>query len=224
MQDHMDFPPDFTLTAFYKRYTAADSREQKDHQTSNKDDRDRVAKVIFDIRSLKLAPLQRERFVFLLGSRYKPEKPHYCRIVSRQYATYAENFIRANEILRELYWEALRAPTDMVNMRRNPHTREKLMKKILGKTSEERAASRKRIKAEIESHKLKMAEERKKEAEQQAEQSEKARAKRLEYAKARLKRGFFVDPSVIESGQGIEDPVMDKLQERHTLFNTKQEE
>ena len=45
------------------------------------------------------------------------------------------------EILKELYWEALRAPDDMVNFKRNPYLKENTIKRIFGKTSEERKAN-----------------------------------------------------------------------------------
>ena len=37
-----------------------------------------------------------------------------------------------------MYWEALRAPEDMTNWRRNPYIRENRMKALYGKTAEER--------------------------------------------------------------------------------------
>ena len=47
-----------------------------------------------------------------------------------------------NEILREIYWEAKRAPTDRVDFDRNPYKRERYMKKYFGKTREERKATK----------------------------------------------------------------------------------
>lgn len=99
-----------------------------------------MAKITIDIRELNLAPLQRERFQFLLGPRYNPKKPHFCKIVISQYNTFQENYIRANETLRELFWEAKRAPTDNTTVKRNPYRRESLMKKFMGRTREERLA------------------------------------------------------------------------------------
>ena len=63
----------------------------------------------------------------------------------KQYQTHTENFVRANETLRELYWEALRAPADNVLFRRNPYRREKLIKHHFGRTKKERAAKMKEV-------------------------------------------------------------------------------
>ena len=43
--------------------------------------------------------------------------------------------------MKELYWEALRAPDDMANWRRNPYLKEKTIKRMFGKSSEERKAN-----------------------------------------------------------------------------------
>ena len=42
------------------------------------------------------------------------------------------------EILKQIYWESLRAPTDDVTSQRNPYRRETIKKKFFGKTKEER--------------------------------------------------------------------------------------
>ena len=133
MEEHKYFPPDLLLKMHYRRYMATDTRE---HVDTNTESRDRVAKIEIDIREFCLAPLQRERFVFLLGPRYNPLRPYYCKIVCRQYATFAENFLKANELLREIYWESLRAPSTLWNCIRNPYMRDKLKKKKLGATKE----------------------------------------------------------------------------------------
>jgi len=46
------FPPDFEIEFHYKNYTAGDTRLE-----DNLDNRDRVAKIYFDLRDLRLAPL-----------------------------------------------------------------------------------------------------------------------------------------------------------------------
>ena len=45
---------------------------------------------------------------------------------------------RANEIFREIYWEALRAPTHNTDWDKNPYKRERDIKRTFGKTKEER--------------------------------------------------------------------------------------
>ncbi len=62
------FEPDFNFDVAYKRYTAGDVRQTP----NNRDNRDRVAKLRVDLRALRLAPLQRQRFQFLLGPRWNP--------------------------------------------------------------------------------------------------------------------------------------------------------
>ena len=126
------------MDVIYKRYTAGDYRQG---DAANLDDRERVCKIKFDIRDLCLQPLQRERFVFLLGPRHNPAKPHNIKIVTKQYATYTENYFKGMETIKELYWEALRAPLDAVNFQRNPYLREAFRKSKLGKTTEERKAT-----------------------------------------------------------------------------------
>ena len=49
--------------------------------------------------------------------------------------------MRVLEILREIYWESLRAPTTNTTMLKNPYRREFLRKKFLGKTKSERLAT-----------------------------------------------------------------------------------
>ena len=46
--------------------------------------------------------------------------------------------MRVNEILREIYWEALRAPSINTTILRNPYRREFLKKKFLGRMKAER--------------------------------------------------------------------------------------
>ena len=67
MQEFKYFAPEIPLKANYKRYLSGDVRENK---ADNLDNRERVAKVFIDIRDLKFAPLQRQRFQFLLGPRH----------------------------------------------------------------------------------------------------------------------------------------------------------
>ena len=61
--------------------------------------------------------------------------------------------MRCLEQLREIYWEALRAPTRCATFTRNPYRREFLIKKKYGKTKEERKANIKSEKEWFEAHK-----------------------------------------------------------------------
>ena len=58
--------------------------------------------------------------------------------MSKQYATHIENYFKGMDTIKELYWEALRAPMDAVNFKRNPYLREAFKKRRLGKTKAER--------------------------------------------------------------------------------------
>ena len=81
VQEQMKYyAPNFPVMAEYKRYTAGDIRQ---NNPNNIDDRERVSKLMINLRDLKLAPLQRERFIFLLGPRYNPKKPHEVKIVTK---------------------------------------------------------------------------------------------------------------------------------------------
>lgn len=109
----------------------------------NLDTRERVAKVTIDLKEMGFAPLQRQRFIFLLGNRFTGSDK--VKIVCKQYNTYHENFVRANEILRELFWEAKRAPDTNTTAIVNPYRREFFKKKFLGRTLEERIANEKEL-------------------------------------------------------------------------------
>ena len=65
--------------------------------------------------------------------------------MTKQYATFLENYFKGFETIKELYLEALRAPTDPVNLRRDPYLREKFLKKRFGRTREERIESMKKF-------------------------------------------------------------------------------
>ena len=133
LEEQKYFPPNFTWKITFDKYPAGDVRE---HGNTRIDHRDKVARVDFDLRDLQLSPEQRERFVFLMGPRYK--EGHQQKLVSRQFLTFQENYVRALEQLREIYWEAKRAPDRIATLTRNPYRRPKILKKIYGKTKEER--------------------------------------------------------------------------------------
>lgn len=58
-------PAEFSVGVLYKKYAAGDTRSE-----DNLDNRDRIAKIWVNIKEMKLAPLQRERFIYLLGNRW----------------------------------------------------------------------------------------------------------------------------------------------------------
>jgi hypothetical protein len=143
------FYDSFNIQALYKKYTAGDSRAE-----DNLDNRDRVAKIWVHMTEMNFAPLQRERFIFLLGNRYTGSDK--IKIVCRQYNTFHENYIRAHEILREIFWEAKRAPSTNITAIKNPYRREFFKKKFLGRTLEEREAFIKELEEKENEHRMKV--------------------------------------------------------------------
>ena len=135
-----------------------------------------------------LAPLQRQRFIFLLGNRYTGSGK--IKIVCRQYNTFHENFIRAHEILRELYWESKRAPSINTTALKNPYRREFFKKKFFGRTFEERAAFMKSFEEMDAQHRLDVDKQELGLIEQEAQKQDSLRKKRREYAQKRLSLGF----------------------------------
>lgn len=94
------------------------------------------------------------------------------------------------ETLREIYWEAKRAPSINTTMLRNPYRREFLMKKMLGKTKEERVRNRALLKKGAIKH-IKAVD--KAEVEQElglVKTSATNEIKRKEYGARRAKLGF----------------------------------
>lgn len=53
------------------------------------------------------------------------------------------------EILREIYWEAKRAPDQKLEDTKNPYKKEFLIKKFFGKTKEERVENKMKLKEAI---------------------------------------------------------------------------
>lgn len=62
--------------------------------------------------------------------------------------------MRAHETLREIYWEAKRAPDTNTIALRNPYRREFFKRKYLGRTREDRVAKLAELEAADVAHKL----------------------------------------------------------------------
>ena len=144
--------------------------------------------------------------------------------MTKQYATFLENYFKGFETIKELYLEALRAPTDAVNLKRDPYLREKFLKKRFGRTREERIES---MKYYDQAHLL-----RKQKYDQDLEDAAKAQeveqTKRLEHAKNRRSLGFIDFHSdangnlmPLEDGQGVDDQVMDELNIKDARYQKK---
>lgn len=200
--DFKHWEPDFPISVCYKRYTAGDTRVDN---PENRDNRERVAKIRMDIRTLKLAPLQRNRFQYLMGPRWNPRMPHHLKVVCSQYNTFQENYMRAFELFREVYWEAKRAPDTQHTMLVNPYRREKILKKVYGKTAEARKLLRAQLRVADKEYSAMIAnkfmEEELKESEVKRTRSVKQRG----YAELRKKLGYK------NEGEEVADPVLDEL-------------
>ena len=85
MEEQKYFVPDFEWRLEFFKYPAGDPRE---HGETRIDHRDKIVKLHFNFHDLKLAPLQRERLIFLLGPRYNPKKCNQFKIVCNQFETF----------------------------------------------------------------------------------------------------------------------------------------
>jgi hypothetical protein len=140
-----------------------------------------------------------------MGSRWNPQKPHFCKLVMRQYNTFSENYVRAFEIFREIYWESKRAPTIMHTMLVNPYRREKLIKKFFGKTAEERREMRAKLRKANKEYQAHIDNKTMQEELALADSLQKRSAKRRGYAEKRAKLGFN------DGTEEVDDPVLDQL-------------
>lgn len=144
--------------------------------------------------------------------------------MTKQYPTYLENYFKGFETIRELYWEALRAPTDAVNFRRNPYLREMHKKRFFGRTKDERVAKIAELKKMHADRLQEMELEEKAETEKQQELTE----KHIRYAQDRKKLGFIdlettADGKTVVAEQ-VEDPTMDELTVNSTRYQKQVQE
>ena len=72
----------------------------------------RVISVFLDIKQLQeeLTPLQLERLLFLVGPQRIQQKEKLIKITIKHYMEPYHNYLKALDILEELYLETLRAP------------------------------------------------------------------------------------------------------------------
>ncbi|KRX04928.1 Pectin lyase fold/virulence factor [Pseudocohnilembus persalinus] len=71
-------------------------------------DRNRRVSCDFDIGSLGLSKLQKDRMKILLGPRYKGKDQ--VRISVEQYPEMEQNYVKLTDMLKQAYWESKRAP------------------------------------------------------------------------------------------------------------------
>lgn len=202
---------EFNILSVFKGYTAGNPRLE-----DNMDTRERVAKIWVDLREMKLAPLQRQRFVFLLGPRYLGS--HKVKLVCRQYITFHENYVRVMEILREIYWESKRAPDVNTTMLKNPYRREYLLKKVYGKTKEQRTEAKKAEKLWLDENTMNIDAAEMGLVNTKIEETDNRRKKMREIAAKRLKLGFK------DASDEVEDKILESMEEREKIYKKQIEE
>jgi len=69
-----------------------------------------------------------------------------------RYNEFHVNYIKAFETLRELYWEAKRAPSTAHTMLVNPYRRQKLIRKFYGKDAATRKLMREKLREANKKH------------------------------------------------------------------------
>jgi hypothetical protein len=152
-----------------------------------------------------------------LGNRYTGSDK--VKIVCRQYNTYHENYIRANEILRELFWESKRAPALNTTALVNPYRREFFKKKLLGRKREERLATIMELESVDSLHRREIEEKEMGLANEETKRQESTRKKRREYAQRRMALGFN------NKGQEeVADPIMEELEYKSKEYEKQIEE
>jgi hypothetical protein len=143
MFDQEISPPLFPINIVKTEYQ--DPIKMRNVQTLKADYRNENVKIRVDIRTMGLGPLQKKRLLFLLGPRCKDRKTLTINV--RQYNNYEHNMIRASDILKQLYWEAKRAPV-IIWEKMRPKERRKLIVRVLGKTKEIREMKKEELKKE----------------------------------------------------------------------------
>ena len=93
------------------------------------------------LTDLPLTGLQKQRLVFLLGNRYQNDNK--IRIKGKMFDNYEDNLDKAIDILKQLYFEAKRAPLFKENL--SSHQYSKLKRKYLGKNKEIRQENETKI-------------------------------------------------------------------------------
>lgn len=174
------------------------------------------------MNEMGLAPLQRQRFVYLLGNRYTGSDK--VKLVCRQYNTYHENYVRVMETLREIYWEAKRAPGMNTTAIKNPYRREFLKKKFFGNTREERLANLKALDERVALERIQVDKEELGLLEEAKNKQETTRKRRLEHAAKRLSLGFNDSKVAKKDEVGVVDPILEELDFKSKEYEKQIEE
>lgn len=142
-----------------------------------------------------------------MGPRWNARLPHRCKIVYDKYNTFDDNYQRAWELFREMYWEAKRAPSYNHTMVVNPYRRQKLIQKFYGKTAAERKEKRALLNKAQKQFEIDHATAVQQRELDEADTKAKLSKKRRDYATLRKKLGFKD-----KGAEEVDDPVMDDLQ------------
>lgn len=98
-----------------------------------------VPKITFDLKKWPMSSCQRERFIYLLGPRYRGKSTITLRC--KQYTTYDQNLKKLDQTMRELVLESLRAPNIQSHCIRSAYAHDRF-KRAFGRTREERVKRR----------------------------------------------------------------------------------
>ncbi|CAI2376040.1 unnamed protein product [Moneuplotes crassus] len=99
-------------------------------------------RLAFDLDDFSFSSAQKERFIFLLGPRYRGDSK--VSLTCKQYDTYEKNMKRLMEIFNELIIESMRAPQKDLNALKCPYRMQR-MKRKLGRTREERLKKKQKM-------------------------------------------------------------------------------
>jgi hypothetical protein len=125
-------PPQFDVEITKKAY--GDTLFNHGSSLNEVDTRQTRVKLMVDMDKMNLTSLQRKRMIFLLGRRYRGDNK--LRVSVRQYNNHHHNYARGIDIIKQLYYEAKRAPMFIWEKMYN-RERRSFKKKYLGKTKEE---------------------------------------------------------------------------------------
>lgn len=105
--------------------------------------------------------------------------------------------------MREIFWEAKRAPSTSTTIKCNPYRRESIIKKFFGKTQEERRNKRNELKKLAKEHKAEVDNKLMAEELELSERTQSKSSKQREYAARRLKLGFK------DGKEEVADPILE---------------
>jgi hypothetical protein len=140
MFEHEIAPPVFNVTLKKRLYPLR--FQQHGNALNNSDTRPARLSFIVDLDEMGLGPVQKQRMIFLLGRRYKNDNK--LRLTVRQFNDLNYNYARGVDIIKQLYYEAKRAPDFLWHKMYNKERRY-YKRKLVGKTPEEQEKKAKEV-------------------------------------------------------------------------------